>query len=355
MAQQSSSAEKTEEPTDRKLQEGRKKGQVWKSRDLSGVLVFLAGFGVLKFFWPFVEAEVHHLYSFVFERLSHPTEVRQSIGPVLYRALLSLGLLVLPVALGGAVIGGMSDFLQTGGVFSFETMLPKFDKLNPIQGLKNIFSKKQLIELVKSSAKIFAGSYVVYGALRDGARLMVLSPRVGVEGIFAVMGELMFQIALRLGLLFLAFSIFDVWWQRRLFLKEMRMTKEEVKREFKETEGDPQYKSRRRELYQEILENIQVESVKDADVVVTNPEHVAVALKYNREKDQAPRVVAKGLDLRAQAIKAVAKDAGVLQMRNVPLAHALFRVEVGDEIPEALYDAVAEVLNFVYGLRTDPT
>ena len=129
------------------------------------------------------------------------------------------------------------------------------------------------------------------------------------------------------------------------------MTKDEVKREYKESEGDPHHKAKRKELHQEILESAQMEAVKGADVIVTNPEHYAIALKYDREQDGAPRVLAKGMDARAQAIKEMARSADVPELRNVPLAHALYKVEVNEEIPEALYDAVAEVLNFVYGLR----
>jgi flagellar biosynthesis protein FlhB len=160
-----------------------------------------------------------------------------------------------------------------------------------------------------------------------------------------------YRISVRVGLLFLTFAIFDVWWQHRTYMKDLMMTKDEVKREYKESEGDPHHKAKRKELHMEILEGAQMEAVKDANVVVTNPDHVAVAIKYDREKDQAPRIVCKGVDSRAEAIKAVAKQADVALLRNVPLAHALLRVEVGEEIPEDLYDAVAEVLNFVYGLK----
>jgi flagellar biosynthetic protein FlhB len=151
--------------------------------------------------------------------------------------------------------------------------------------------------------------------------------------------------------LFVVFAVFDVWFQRRAYMKDLMMTKDEVKREYKESEGDPHHKAKRKEMHHEILEGAMMEAVKDADVVVTNPDHVAVALKYDQQNDGAPRVIAKGIDHKAMAIKALARDADVAMMRNVPLAHALLRVEVGEEIPEDLYDAVAEVLNFVYGLK----
>ena len=152
-------------------------------------------------------------------------------------------------------------------------------------------------------------------------------------------------------MLFVMFAIFDVWWQRKSYYDDMKMTKDEVKKEYKESEGDPHHKAKRKELHQEIMEGAQMEAVKDADVIVTNPDHVAVALKYDTSKDGAPRVLAKGIDFKAQRIKDMARGLDVPMLRNVPLAHALLRVDVGHEIPEELYDAVAEVLNFVYGLK----
>jgi flagellar biosynthetic protein FlhB len=155
-------------------------------------------------------------------------------------------------------------------------------------------------------------------------------------------------------MVFFLFAIFDVWWQRKSYMKDMMMSKEDVKKEYKESEGDPHHKAKRKELHHEIMEGAQMEAVKEADVIVTNPDHVAVALKYDKDKDGAPRVLAKGLDFKAERIKALARDSDVPTLRNVPLAHALLRVEVGHEVPEELYDAVAEVLNFVYGLK-NPT
>ena len=134
-------------------------------------------------------------------------------------------------------------------------------------------------------------------------------------------------------------------------MKKMMMSKDEVKREYKESEGDPHHKAKRKELHHEILEGAQMQAVKSADVIVTNPDHVAIAIKYDREHDSAPRILAKGVDSRAEAIKAMARESNVSMLRNVPLAHALLRVEVGEEIPEELYDAVAEVLNFVHALK----
>jgi flagellar biosynthetic protein FlhB len=180
-----------------------------------------------------------------------------------------------------------------------------------------------------------------------------MSIRGDVPHLFAVLTELITRVASRVIILFLLFAIFDLWFQRKTFMKDMMMSKDEVKREYKESEGDPHHKAKRKELHQEILEGAQMDAVQGADVVVTNPDHVAVALKYDRNVDEAPRVLAKGVDGRAEKIKEIAKRGDVAILRNVPLAHALLRLEPGQQIPEELYDAVAEVLNFVYALAAE--
>jgi flagellar biosynthetic protein FlhB len=187
--------------------------------------------------------------------------------------------------------------------------------------------------------------------VRDAMAMVVATIRGDTKLTMLVMGELVYRVSLRVVMLLLLFAIFDIWWQRHSYMKDLMMSKDEVKREYKESEGDPHHKAKRKELHMEILEGAQMEAVKKSDVVVTNPDHLAIALSYDKANDGAPRVIAKGMGVRAEAIKALAKDADVTILRNVPLAHALHRVDVGQEIPEELYDAVAEVLNFVYQLE----
>lgn len=347
-----SSGEKTEEPTQKKIDDSRKKGQVWKSQDLTGVAVFLAGLGAVKASWEYTEGEFRELFSFAFERLAHPVDLDAAILQLLGKATVSVMLLTIPVAFTAAIVGGLAQFLMVGPLFAKDALNPKLEKLNPIAGMKNLVGMKQVVEGIKSMLKLGLAGYVVYGVLRDEIALVLLSVRFGPHELMTILGELTFTMTMRIGLLFSAFAIFDVWWQRRVYYKDLKMTKDEVKREYKESEGDPHNKAKRKEFAMELLESAQMDAVKGADVIVTNPDHVAVALQYDRDKDGAPRVIARGVDHRAEAIKALARDHGVPLMRNVPLAHALLRVEVNQEIPEGLYDAVAEVLNFVYGLKT---
>ncbi len=349
MAEQS--GEKTEEPTQKKIDDSRKKGQVWKSRDMTGVAVFLVGLGAIKAFWPFIESELRGVFAFTFEKIAHPVDLERAMLQALLLGVTTVVMLTLPVAVGGAVIGGLVDFLQVGPLFSMQVVQPKLEKLNPIQGMKNLVSKKQLVEAIKSMLKMSIAAYVVYGVVRDALPLVVGTIRSDTAMTMEVLAELVFRITVRIGILFLLFSIFDVWFQRHSYYKDLRMTKDEVKREYKESEGDPHHKAARKQLHMEILEGQQMEAVKDADVVVTNPDHVAVALRYERGKDAAPRVVLQGVDHRAEAIKRVAREHQVAILRNVPLAHALLALQEGDEVPEGLYEAVAEVLMFVYGLQ----
>ncbi|MFZ5469617.1 MAG: type III secretion system export apparatus subunit SctU, partial [Myxococcota bacterium] len=347
----SEGGEKTEEPTDKKIQDSRKKGQVWNSRDLTGVAVFLVGLGAMKAVWPMVESEVSALFRFTFDKVAHPRELEVATYQMLLMMVTKTLLLTLPVAMACAVVGGLVNFLQVGPLLAVDTLMPKLDKLNPLAGLKNMFSKKSLIEALKSMIKISIAAYVVYGVVRDAMGMVVGTIRGDVPLTLAVLGELVFRVSVRVGLLFLLFALFDVWWQRKNYYKDLMMTKDEVKREYKESEGDPHHKAKRKEMHQEILEGAQMEAVKGADVVVTNPTHLAVALKYDHGKDAAPRIIIKGADRRAEAIREWAKDAGVPIWRNVPLARALHGLPEGEHIPEELYDAVAEVLNFVYSLQ----
>ncbi|WNG15487.1 type III secretion system export apparatus subunit SctU [Cystobacter fuscus] len=347
------SDEKTEEPSQKKLDDARKKGQVWKSKDLTGVAGLVVGLGVVKGIWSMFEQKITELFHFSFDHISHPEDLQQATYQLASLALQSILLVSLPVVCAVAIMGGLLDFLQVGALFTMDPLIPKPEKLNPIEGAKNLISKKTIVEVIKNVLKMTVAGYVTYGALKGTMPMVVGAVRGDVHVTLAVMGELIFIVATRVVMVFFLFSIFDVWWQRKAYMKDQMMSKEDVKKEYKESEGDPHQKAHRKQVAHEILEEAQMHAVQSADVIVTNPDHVAVALKYDKEKDTAPRVIVKGLDSRAERIKALARERDVPTLRNVPLAHALLRVDVGEEIPEQLYDAVAEVLNFVYGLKND--
>jgi flagellar biosynthetic protein FlhB len=343
--------EKTEEASEKKIQDARKQGNVPKSKDLTGVFVFLVGLSVVKATWPNFEGTIKELFHFTIDHMTNPVDLERATMNAMLMALVDILLLSIPIAFGAAIIGGLVEFVQVGSNFTIDPLMPKLDKLNPMSGFKNMFAKKKLMEMVASMGKIGITGYVVYGVVRDAMGMVVATIRGDIRTTMMVMGELVYRVSVRVGMLLFAFAIVDVFMQRRSYFKGLMMTKEDQKKEYKESEGDPHTKQKRKEVAMEMLEGAQMESAKGADVIVTNPDHVAIAIKYDKERDGAPRVIAKGIEARAEALRAIARAADVPLLRNVPLAHALLRIDVNEEVPEELYDAVAEVLNFVYQLR----
>lgn len=345
------SDDKTEEPSEKKISDSRKDGNVSKSKDLTGVVAFAVGMGVVKATWEDFETTVKTLFLFAIDHVAHPQDIALATKQLMLLGLTSMLMVSAPIVFATAFAGGLLDFLQVGALFTTKVLVPKLDKLNPLAGLKNMFTKKQVVELVKSIFKLSVTGYVVYGVVRDAMGMVVATIHGDARLTFAVMGELVYRVVQKVTLLFVGFAIFDVWWQKHSYRKGLMMSKEDVKKEYKESEGDPHTKAKRREIAMELLESAGMNEVPNADVVVTNPDHMAVALKYDRERDAAPRVLAKGIESKAETIRALARKGDVPLMRNVPLAHALYRLDVNQEIPEELYDAVAEVLNFVTQLK----
>lgn len=345
--------EKTEEASDKKIQDSRKQGNVWKSRDLTGVFVFLVGLGIVKGTWSNVETKVNELFQFTFDHIAHPENVLAATSQAITLATLDVIMLAAPVAMGCALIGGLVEFLQVGALFTMDPLIPKLEKLNPLEGLKNMVNKQKIMELIKNLLKLGITAKVVYGTVQDALGMVVATIHSDTHGLMMVLGELIQRVTIKVGLLLFGFAVVDVFMQRRAYFKKLMMTKEDQKKEYKESEGDPHHKAHRKQMHMEIMEGAQMEHAKSADAIVTNPDHLALAIKYDKEKDNAPRVIAKGIRLKAEKLKQIAKEYNIPLMRNVALANALYRVEVGEEVPEELYDAVAEVLNFVYALKEE--
>ncbi len=345
-----SSGDKTEAPTDKKLADARKRGQIWKSRDLTGAMVFFTGYAVMAKSVDLVYTRFNDLFREAVQKIQSPGLPLEDATSVLNSGIVAVLTLCLPVVAAAAVVGGLSDFLQVGPLFTGDPIIPKLEKLNAFEGLKNLVNKKAIVDGFKNTAKVGLALYLAWGVLRDHLGLVMQTVHATPVQIASVVGELVYRLTVKVGLLLVLTAIFDLWWQHRSYMEEMKMTKDEVKREYKESEGDPHHKAKRKELHQEILEHSAMENVANADVIITNPEHVAIALRYRKAEDAAPLVLAKGVDSVAAQIRGIAAAKHVPMVRNVPLAHALLRVDVGDAVPEELYDAVAEVLNFVYTL-----
>ncbi len=347
--------EKTEEASPQKVKQARDKGQVAKSQDAIQALSFVIVFSVTALT---LNSTANRLREFLVGALESAVRRGDDLPTVLdvsWEALWVILECSMP-ALGGAFIAGVAaNYMQVGFVFTTQPLTPDLKKLNPVDGFKNLFSKKKLVESLKQLIKFGFVSYIAYDSLKGSLREVVMSTRIDLWTGVYIGGQIILNIAKRIGLLFVIFAVADFFWQRHVFNKDLMMSKYDVKQEYKQSEGDPHAKAERKSLAEELILHGSQQNVANADAVVVNPAHVAVAIKYDREKGGAPRIVAKGMRKNAETIKEIARQAGVPILRNVPLAQALHKLDLEEEIPEELYEAVAEVLNFVFELKEKET
>jgi len=341
--------DRTEKPTPRRRRKAREEGQVAVSRELNMALSFLAAVIALRLILPqlvrsltnastpFLALEpmdLETLSGFVFQLFKDPL--------VLFILFMSL------VALVGIIAGA----LQTRFLFSFKPLKLDLNRINPIEGFKRMFSLRNLFELFKSFVKLTIVGYVSYVVIRQRYReLPNLTDLEPGESIW-YLANLIYKVLLRCAIAILALALVDYLFQRWEFEKSLRMTRQELKEEFKEVEGNPEVKRRQREIMMRLARGRMLQKVPEADVVITNPTHIAVALQYDSEEMEAPEVVAKGADELARKIVKIAVDSNVPIVRNPQVAWELYKsCEVGDQIPPTLYRAVAEILAYVYSLR----
>jgi flagellar biosynthesis protein FlhB len=345
--------EKTEPASDHKREEARRKGKVARSVELNSALVLLFGLLILYVGGGTLASGMAEIARTAFMRSGHLAVTGENVHALFGGGVVRIGLLLAPVVFGIMVVGLASSYMQVGFVYSPEVLRPTFDKLNPMQGIRKIMvSRRSLVELGKSLAKVFVVGLVAYWAIED---VIAESPTLVDSDPMAVMGYLgdaAYGLGVKAGLAFLVLAIADYFFQRFEHERDLRMSKEEVKEETKSTEGDPQVKGRIRSIQRRIAYRRMMQDVPKADVVVTNPTHLAVALKYDAEDMRAPSVVAKGADLVALKIREIAAAHDVPIVEDKPLAQALFRsVEIGQEIPEKLFQAVAQLLAYIYRIR----
>lgn len=347
-----SDLEKTEQPSQRRIDQAREKGQVARSRELSTFAVLLAGGGVL---WSMGATLTQSMVELVRDGLVLDREMVYDSALMIPRLYdLAMGALIafLPFLLAVMLAAAFSPLLLNGWLFSVEALQPKFSKLNPIAGLGRMFSRTALVELVKALAKASlvggVGAWVIWSNLDAVMALGLQNPVASIPAMGQLIGE---GVMVIIGAMLLIVMI-DVPFQLWDHNKKLMMTKEEVRQENKETEGDPMVKGRIRQLQREAARRRMMSAIPTADVVVTNPTHYSVALKYNENGKGAPEVVAKGSHLLALRIREIAKEHHVPILEAPPLARALHKyTDLGETIPEALYTAVAEVLAYVYRLR----
>ncbi len=343
--------EKTEEASPQKLKQARDKGQVAKSQDAIQALSFVIVFSIVALTLPTTSIQLQEFLKGALDAAVRRGDDKSTVLVVLNEGLWMVILCSMPALAGAFIAGFAANAMQVGFMISTEPLKPDIKKLNPVDGFKNLFSKKKLVESLKQILKFAAVSWIAYDAVAASMREVVLAARIDLWTGVYLGGQIIVDIAKRIGLLFVIVAAADFFWQRHVFNKDMMMSKYDVKQEYKQSEGDPNQKAERKSLAEELILHGSQQNVANADAVVVNPAHVAVAIKYDKEKGGAPRIVAKGMRKNAETIKEIARQAGVPILRNIPLAQALHKLDLEEEIPEELYEAVAEVLNFVFELK----
>lgn len=344
--------DKTEKPTPKRKGEARKKGQVIKSMEINSALILLFTFLAVKLWSPYIYQETARFFRYVFEIPVTKELTLSSLNQIIFQTVLSITKMLAPIAAVAMVGGVVASYGQVGFLFTTETLTPKFDRLNPLAGIKRMFSLRSFVEVIKSLLKILIVGYVAYSAVKGEFSKFPALMQMNIYQSTAYIGQLIVNIAFRVGAVLMVLAIFDYFYQRYEYFKSLKMTKHEIKEEFKQEEGDPKVKAKIKERQRQMSMRRMMQAIPEADVVITNPTHLAIALKYDNENMGAPLVIAKGQDHIAEKIKEIAREHGIVTYENRPLAQALFKsAEVGDEVPAELYQAVAEVLAFVYKLK----
>lgn len=357
-AKEGMGGEKTEPATHKKLTDARKEGQVAKSREIGNGVGLLALFLILKFWVGHMGGQMMGLFRSVYDRIPDMTNFWNGFMPeagvrsVFQMMMLETLLIVAPILLIGFTIAFVCDLVQVKWRPTAKPLKPKFSKLNPLKGFKKILSVNSLVELVKAIVKILLIGYICYGFLKDRWPLLLnLYDQSLLQGI-GLAAETVTDLGIRISALYMIVAFADFAYQRVKFKNDMKMTKQEVKEEYKQMEGDPQVKGQIRQKMREASRRRMMQDLPQADVVITNPTHYAVAIKYDPEVAAAPIVIAKGEDFMAAKIKEAAREHSIEIVENKPLARMLYaNVDVGQAIPPELYQAVADVLAFVYHLQ----
>jgi len=344
--------EKTEKPTSKRLEEARKKGQVAKSPEVSSALILIGSLGVLVFGGAWMFWRLAEFMHGVFGNLGTIAVEGASATAFLLEIFEQIFVLLMPLMGVLLIVGIGANLMQVGFLFTLEPFTPKLSKFNPISGMKNLVSLKSTVELLKSMLKILFIGAIAYAVLMGEMEMLPSLMAMSVGQILSFIGTASLKILLYVAVAMLAMSVLDFVYQKWQYTKDLMMSKQEVKDEWKQTEGDPRIKGKIRQAQREMAMRRMMQAVPDADVIITNPTHLAIALKYNAEEMVAPQVAAKGAALIAERIKEIARENGVPTVENKPLAQVLYKsCEIGETIPDTLYRAVAEILAYVYKLR----
>ena len=341
--------EKTEKATPKKRKDQRKEGNVLQSKEIGIAASVLGIFAAMRLLLGFISENIFSYTGSVFEELGSTYVTTDNIMTIWVDVITVVGITVGPVCLIAMFLGIIPTIAQTRGLFTMKARKPKFSRLNPLSGMKKLFSLQSIVGILKGLIEVIIISVVIYNEIRDRLPKFVMlidtGVAAGVTYALVTIFDLVLLICIMLVFVAAADFLFQ-WWQ---FEKKLKMSKQEVKEEFKQMEADPQKKSKIKQRQQQMATQRMMHDVPKADVVVRNPTHFAVALKYDQDKNNAPQVLAKGKDLIALRIVQIAEENDVMTIENPPLARSLYSmVDVGREIPAELYNAVAEVLTVVY-------
>lgn len=344
--------EKTEQPTSKKLSDSKKKGQVAKSPDLNAAIILLVSALLMMIVGESSFQKVcEFLYVNFTEYINYPlsnSNLQSIFGIYIYHFFRVVGVAFIVIM----IVGVTANLVQTGVIFSLEPLKPNFSRMNPIEGLKNLFSKRSLFNLIKTLLKFILTGVVAFGFVNDNIDKILSVSGIGVFGLFILIKDLIFQLIVRIIAIMLVLGIIDFVFQKYDHKKRLRMTKHEVKEEWKQSEGDPMIRSMRKQKQKQMSMNRMMAEVSDATVVVTNPTHLAIALRYEENVDEIPVLVAKGADIVAGKIREIAKENKIPVIENKPLAQVLYKqVELGEEVPPSLYQAIAEILAVVMKIK----
>ena len=350
--------EKTEEPTSKKLSDARKEGKVAKSKEIVNGIALLGFFLALRLFIGFAGIRFKEIFNWIYSIIPDIVRMNGSgltivTTTTLFRNLLGKILIILlPFLIMGFITGFVTNLIQVGWKPTMKPLEPKLSKFNPINGFKRMFSKESLVNLIMALAKLFLIFYIAYINIKDQANNLFILYDIGLKTALSFIFQIIVDTGMKISIVYIILGFIDYAYQRWKFRDDMKMTKQEVKDEWKNTEGDPQIKGKQKQKMLESSQRRMMQNVPQADVVITNPTHLAVAIVYDNTKDEAPRVVAKGEDYLAKRIRETAKENGVPIVENKPLARALYAtVEVDETIPPELYQAVAEILAVIYTER----
>lgn len=347
--------DKTEEPTAKKLTDARLEGQVAKSNELTSAAGLAVLFISLKLFAGYIGSQFINAYIKSFKNIEKYGKEDFSIAAIsaiLKDAILDIILICLPIFAFAFIVAAVVVLFQVKWKISLKTMTPKFSKINPISGFKKIFSKDKIVQIIIEVIKIIVISYIAYNTLKDEWAMLFQLYDMKLEQAILLIGNLVINLGLKISMIFLVIGFGDLIYQKLKFRKDMRMSKQEVKDEFKNSDGDPQIKGKIKQRMRESSMRRMMQNLPKADVIITNPTHLAAAIQYDKESSAAPVLLAKGADHLAEKIKEIARENKIEIVENKPLARMLYyNVEIGEEVPSELYQMTAEVLAYVYGLK----